>query len=133
MLNSAVYTEQRLKQFHLSDGMCSLCGGEEENCLHLVADCDAVKEFWKSLISLIRKSVPSFKYNEEFVLLGCTQSNSGNLSEAEVEMVNFLILNAKWVIWKRRCVTKYDGKMITQEMMWNWFTSDVMHLRVYLF
>ncbi len=133
MLNSAVYTEQRLKQFHLSDGMCSLCGGEEENCLHLVADCDAVKEFWKSLISLIRKSVPSFKYNEEFVLLGCTQSNSGNLSEAEVEMVNFLILNAKWVIWKRRCVTKYDGKMITQEMMWNWFKSDVMHLRVYLF
>lgn len=125
LLNSAVFTEQRLKECGLSNGMCLFCGGEEETSLHLVADCDSVREFWMCVITLIRKSVPKFEYNDEIVLLGCTKANCGSFSKTEIEIVNFLILMAKWIIWKRRCVYKYDGGDITQEMMWNWYDNYI--------
>ena len=63
------------------------------------------------------------------MLLGCTKSNSASLSEGEIEIANFFILNAKWAIWKRRCVTKYEGTHIPQEVMWNCFERHVESMK----
>lgn len=124
-LNSAVSTEGRLKLLGLSNGMCVLCGGEVENSLHLLVDCDLIKEFWKCLIAFIKRGIPTFQYKEDIAMLGCTTSNSSYLTQGEIDAVNFIVLNAKWIIWKRRCTMKYDNVFLTEDEMWNLFVAHL--------
>ena len=127
-INFAVYTEHRIKHLATSDGMCCLCGSETEDLTHMLFDCETISEFWKSVIIMIRQNVPTFVYNEACALLGCIEENTGNTIKKELDIANVLILNAKWIIWKRRCTRRYEGTYITQEVMWLWYTEHIQNM-----
>ncbi len=134
IINFAVYTEQRLKHIAFTDGKCCLCASEDETLTHMLVDCDTVSEFWTAVIILIRKNVPCFMYREEYILVGCTNVNSP-MSKDETEIANFMIQNAKWTTWKRRCVMRYEGIFIPQMEMWNMFfvyTKRLLNMEKYI-
>ena len=70
--------------------------------MHVLCDCETIKGFWKCVIDLIKVNINSnrYKYVENDVMLRCLNEN---LSMHEEQIVNFYILNATLILWKRRC------------------------------
>ena len=121
-INNAVTTENRLKQMKLSDGMCRLCGNEIEDLSHLLVDCETIVNYWKAVINLIRTNVPRYKFQEMHVTIGCFEDRY-NVKETGV--ISYIIMFAKWMIWKRRCVVRYEQKWINEETLWKWYNSQL--------
>jgi hypothetical protein len=132
IINWAVYTENRLKHVASTDGLCCLCGTEVETVTHMLVDCETVREYWTAVLILITKNIPSFVYNEQCTILGCTDTL---MSIDEQNMANFIILNAKWIIWKRRCVKRYEGIYVSEQDMWKWlvkYIKSLIDMRFYM-
>lgn len=128
-VNLALFTENRLKHFVDSDGMCCLCGSEEEDMTHMLLNCELILDFWNAVIILIKQNVPNYIYTESNVILGCTQQNTRTvMNEMELEITNLLLMIAKWTIWKRRCLTRYEGTYISQNTMWQWYTKALLDM-----
>ena len=66
-----------------------------------LCDCETNKDIWKFVIDLINVNINNniYKYVKNDVILGCLNAN---LSINEKQIVNFFILNATWIVWKRR-------------------------------
>ncbi len=124
IINRAVYTESKLKHWVDSDGTCCLCGSEEETLMHMLVECEMVEDFWVTVIRLIRKHANQFQYSDGRVILGCTNLNT-TMSRDEQTLANTIILNAKWIVWKRRCIQRYEGVLISQQNMYNWLIENM--------
>ena len=66
-----------------------------------LCDYETNKDIWKFVIDLINVNINNnrYKYVQNDVILGCLNAN---LSINEKQIVNFFILNATWIVWKRR-------------------------------
>ena len=106
-------TEQRVKCFSKSDGMCPLCGAEQEDLSHILLECDTQGEFWKEVIKIVKSSEEHYVFKEKDVML--VNEESG--------LVNMFLMNAKWILWKRRCMIKYDNKWINDTSLIRWFKN----------
>ena len=114
-VNGAVMTEQRLKNFTNSDGICKLCGAEEENLSHILLDCDSQGDFWKEVIRCVKTNVDGYCFKEIDVML----------LNLESEVVNWYFMNAKWILWKRRCLIKFDNVWINEATMIRWYKKFI--------
>ena len=94
-----------------SDGLCKLCECDSKDLIHVLCDCGTNKEFWKCVIDLINVNINNniYKYVENDVMLGCLNEN---LSMNEKQIVNFFILNATWIVCKKRCCIKFEDYWI---------------------
>jgi len=119
-INGAVTTGEKLKKMNLTDGVCKMCGCEQETLEHMLVDCDTLNNFWTIVIQMIKKNVPDFCYKEKHVFVGYTDGDYQTNN-----IVNFLQMNAIWQIWKRRCVIMYDERWITEEELWEFFLCNI--------
>ena len=123
-INNCVMTEKRLIKMNISDGLCKLCECDTEDLIHVLCDCDSIVGFWKFVINIIITNISSYKYLESEVILGCM---NGNLCMREKQIVNFFILNAKWIVWKRRCRIIFENDWINEKNMLYWFVNDLKY------
>jgi hypothetical protein len=114
-LNGAIMTEQRLKTFNYSDGICKVCGAEDETLSHILLECDSQGDFWKEVIRSVKENVDGYSFKEFDVML----------INQESEVVNWFFMNAKWILWKRRCIIKFDNVWINEATLIRWFNKFV--------
>ena len=82
-----------------------------------LCDCETIKEFWKFVIDLINVNINNYRYKYF--------ENDGNLSINEKQIVNFFILNATWIVWKRRCCIKYENYWINNQQTKQWLVASL--------
>ncbi len=114
-INEAIMTEQRVKHFTKSDGMCPLCGAEQEDLSHILLECDTQGEFWKEVIKIVKSSEEHYVFKETDVMLVNEESC----------LVNMFLMNAKWILWKRRCMIKYDNRWINDISLIKWYKNVI--------
>ena len=97
-LHRNITTNQFLKKINLSDNdKCTFCNKEIEEIEHLFYDCLVTENFWKLLVEWIQTYDPNFRITRKDVFLG-----NNNFDD----LINFLILLAKYVIYRSRCASK---------------------------
>ena len=81
--------------------------------MHVLCDCETIKEFWKFVIELINVNINNnrYKYVENDVMLGCLNAN---LSMNEKQIVNFFILNATWIVLNKQSADKTMVSSVTK-------------------
>ena len=92
--------------------------------MHVLCDCETIKEFWKCVIDLINVNINNniYKYVENDVMLGCLNDH---LSMNEEQIVNFFISNATWIVWKRRCCIKFENYWIHNQKIKQWLVASL--------
>ena len=88
-INDCVMTEKRLLKKKKVDGLCKLCECDSEDLMHVLCDCETIKEFWKFVIDLINVNINNniYKYVENDVMLNVMLN--ANLSMNEKQVVFF--------------------------------------------
>ncbi len=105
-LYNAIFTEHRLSLMGLSNGLCILCKTHHENLIHLFCDCEKVKPFWEEANRIINRALnaigyPSVTFSAQNIALGYNPHKFSNV-------INTLIFETKWYIWKYRNDTKFS-------------------------
>ena len=90
-----------------SNGVCKICNRNEETLCHLLFDCSQANNVWQNIeIYILNKCGIHINLTKEIVLFGM------NLDNKEIEIiVNLLIFETKWQIWKNRNCVKYGSKI----------------------
>ena len=83
-----------------------LCGIESEDTEHLILDCDTLGDYWSYVVHLIRK-LCHVKVSEKMFILGDLESEIEITADKRL-VLNWLLEEAKWVIWRRRCKIRYE-------------------------
>ena len=107
IFHGQVNTESKLKKMNFSDGMCKLCMEFNENVEHIIIDCQHVKGIWQNIETLISVILESDTELTRFNIMAGYLIDGFNYG-----IVNMMLSVARWLIWKRRCIFKYDGKYI---------------------
>ena len=86
-----------------SDGICELCGVNEETVCHLLWTCDHAKEVWSnSKFALPFKILPQWNFLDILEKLqGCDHSRPGQMEQ---------FITVCWGIWKNRNDLRMGGK-----------------------
>ena len=101
-------TESKLKHFTDSNGLCRLCELEPEDEIHVLIECDSLGEFWCHIIKTLKSTIDvNFQVND--LILICPSGL--NLSEY------IIIEEAKWLVWRRRCLIRYENVWVTDVQM----------------
>lgn len=111
VVNKCLTTETKLKYFTDSNGLCKLCDLEMEDELHILSDCVSLEDFWSHLFKIM-KNIFGFDTNIcDDKLLICSIEQSVT--------VNVIVEEAKWQVWKRRCLIRYENVWITDAQLVN--------------
>ena len=106
-----VYTESRLQKMGKSNGLCLFCKNNTETPQHLFFQCFKIKPIIEELNTMIIALCDlTYVLNEDNIMLGIYLYDKHNIKE--VLSVIFLIIVAKWAIWKFRNDIKYNNKKI---------------------
>ena len=124
MLNRVIHTEQKLALFGLSSGLCKMCNVHQESLVHLLWDRPFAKQIWCKIIPRIEL----YLLNEldielvnpiQTVLLGRYTFPS------KTKLVNTLIIETKWMIWKNRNDMKYNNNISKCNVLLNCIMKNV--------
>ena len=121
-IHRAIYTESRLQKMKQSDGVCKLCNSDTETIIHLIFECKLVNDLWKKVEALVQNIFNlNIKFTEKDVLFGMY------FNDATVKsLINFLLLETKWQIWKHRNEIKYGNKEIKKvENLFNYLKRSI--------
>jgi len=105
VINKCLTTEAKLKHFTETDGSCKLCTLEQEDERHILSDCVSLENFWTHVITLLKFVLKVRLEVCDRVFICCTE-------QREIA-VNVIIEEAKWQVWKRRCLIRYENVWIT--------------------
>ncbi len=108
VINKGLTTEAKLKHFTESNGMCKLCDLESEDERHIVIDCETLGNFWSHIFVALRK-IDGVNFQIQDSLFVCSTEQS--------DLVNVIIEEAKWQVWKRRCLIRYENMWIDEAQM----------------
>ncbi len=108
-LTYGLNTEEKLKKMKLSNGKCSLCTIEIENTEHLFFGCELISSIW-AFFSTTCQQIWNIALNEEIILLLCDKKNPEKYPRTVYGVIVFIVISVKWILWKRRNLTKYDNK-----------------------
>ena len=107
VIHRAIYTEHRLQKMGQSNGLCKICNQNDETLCHLIFDCSHAKNVWKNIeVYIMNKCGRTINLTKEVVLFGI----SVNDKELDI-IINLLIYETKWQIWKNRNCVKYGNKI----------------------
>ena len=126
IFHGQVNTESKLKKMNFSDGMCKLCMEFNENVEHIIIDCQHVKGIWQNIETLISVILESDTELTRFNIMAGYLIDGFNYG-----IVNMMLSVARWLIWKRRCIFKYDGKYINIIGLEKWIQQEISeHINV---
>ena len=112
MIHRALYSEVRLAKMGKSNGICQLCNVTEETISHMFFYCIKVTAIWNKVQNLIREVVKkNVILSFENVLFGVNDKGIKALNY----IVNMIIYESKWQIWKNRNAVKYGHKVCLNE------------------
>ncbi len=131
VLNKCLTTEHKIKNFSESDGICKLCGIEIEDVEHLILDCETLGEYWNCVLNWIQK-LCDIDVQEKMFYLGLTSNNS-DVTLAVHQVINFILEEAKWLIWKRRCKIRYDEFWCNDNQMVKMLESRISKKKLLLY
>ena len=101
IFHGQIVTEKRLISMKLSDGKCTLCMSNVEDVTHLFVKCPSHKSLWK-YVTLILKAFDIPELQEFNMIVGFLDEN------AIFDIVNTILSMTRWIIWKRRCSSKFE-------------------------
>ena len=128
MLHRVIHTEQKLALFGLSSGLCKMCNVHEESLANLLWDCPFAKQ-------ICCKSIPTIELyllNEldiELVNPMQTALLGRYTFPSKTKLVNTLIIETKWMIWKNRKDMKYNNKISKCYVLLNCIMKNVNNQR----
>ncbi len=123
-INYGLCTEQKQKKMRLSDGFCKLCTVDEETVEHMFYECDLVDRVWVEIDRVIKEvwKVNCVRLKDIiFCLTHAEKDNNVNM------ILEFIIMSTKWIIWKRRNLTKYEDKWTSQSDIVKWVFSYLLN------
>ena len=118
IIHNAIFTEHKLFLMNMSDdGLCHFCKSNIETLAHLFFYCRRTNWILQELELKINHvleddSKPAIKIVPYHFILGFTHENS-----TIRVFVNFIIVLAKWEIWKIRNTIKFDNILVTNRFI----------------
>ena len=107
LFDGCINTEMRLKQMTFSDGICKMCSSHEENVEHLLYTCSKLSGIWEDIVQFINNVFETrITLNRFSVLAGILINDETNA------VVNVVFSIARFEIWKRRNVFRYENIFI---------------------
>ena len=92
-----------------SDGYCKLCNTERENLDHILIKCSHISDVWvriEQIVYILWETDCMTDFNK----IICYMKH-----EKLHEVINMILSSSHWIIWKRRCINKYEGEYIDLE------------------
>ena len=103
-VHRVLYCEDRLARMGKSNGICTLCNIETEDIVHMLISCDHIKELWTKITVMMNKMFNvNIILDEKNILFGLWV----NQLREKNHIVNLIIFETKWQIWKNRNCVKY--------------------------
>ncbi len=121
-LTYGLNTEEKLQKMKLSNGKCMLCTVETEDIEHLFYGCELIDRTWAFFNKLCQK-IWNVALTEQNILLLVNRERTNITPKTEV--INYIIMSVKWILWKNRNTLKYDHK-------WNNETETEQWAKQYL-
>ena len=100
LLQRSLVTNIQLHQWQIiSSNLCSFCNLMKETVVHLLTQCDIVKELWQYVAAMLEKEYgfQNVKVNTKNILLN-------NIVEQKNSVANFICLVTKQYIYRQRCL-----------------------------
>lgn len=103
-LHNIIFTEHKLNLMMVSNGLCNMCSSKRETLVHLFWECEHIKPIWEQVERLIDVAMESLKITEfslsySKVVIGTNQA-----------VINTILFESKWIIWKYRNDFKFSNK-----------------------
>ena len=99
LLHNAIITNEHLKHYGITEtNLCSFCNREKETIVHLLFDCNEVKEIWEKIEQFIKIT---FNYT---VKLTAAKIIYNNVHEDATNVINFIVLVVKTRLYVTRCL-----------------------------
>ena len=124
MLHRVIHTEKKLALFGLSSGLCKMCNVHQESLVHLLWDCTFAKQSWCKIIPKIELYLLN-ELDIELVNPMQTALLSMYTFPSKTKLVNTLIVETKWMIWKNRNDMKYNNKISNCNVLLNCNMNNV--------
>ncbi len=120
LFHGQITTENKLKNMNLSDGKCCLCHKEGENVEHILYDCTDTIQCWNHVKNIIdRFTGDDLRLDKTVVLSGYLMM--GNI----FNVINMVLSITRWIIWKRRCIMKYENEHISITELVKWIHKEI--------
>ena len=123
IFHGQINTEKKLKAMNFSNGICSLCKYKEENLDHLLIDCEQVQNIWQQIECILSRIANATATNLIFTRFNMMVGYLEN--GYRYELMNMVLSITRWIIWKRRCMKKYDKNMISLYEMELWIKREI--------
>ena len=116
-LHRSIYSEEKLRIMHKSNGICKVCNTEPETICHLLFDCQNVKPLWLKINDLLISATgEDYQIKVKNVILGFDKNTITDSDDVRI-IYNFVIIIVKWNIWKHRNNVKF-GSTTVQNTEW---------------
>ncbi len=107
IVHRAVYCETRLARMGKSNGICRICNDEEEDIVHMLIHCKQTSNIWQHMVVQINELLNlDITFDDETKLFGAWT----NQFDCKYYIVNLMIVETLWQIWKNRNNVKYGNK-----------------------
>ena len=123
IFHGVLSTEKRLEKMKLSNGKCVFCD-EVENVEHLFVNCTDLNKYWQQVECIVRKVHSGFILSFEMILLGCLDSD---VCSSVLYVVNFVLSFARFILWKRRNLKRYEKKIVNIDRSIQWLKMDLIY------
>ena len=103
----------------LSDGYCKLCYTARETLDHILIKCSHISDVW------VRREQMAYFLGETDYM---TDFNKiiGYMKDGKLhEVIDMILSLSRWIIWKRRCINRYEGEYIDVESLVKWILHEI--------
>jgi len=109
---------------HKSNGICKICQKETETTIHLLFECNIASQLWQIVEEMIQNIINyEMHFSIKTTIFGITKEENFALKQ----IINFIIMETKWQIWKHRNEVKYGQKQV--ELINTLFNRVVRNLK----
>ena len=103
---------------NLSDGFCTLCNTARENLDHILIKCSHISDVWVRIEQVVY-FLGETDYMTDFKIIDCMKDGKSH------EVINMIPSLSRWIIWKRRCINRYEGEYIDVESLVKWILLEI--------
>ena len=117
-LHHAIFTEHKLNLMGYASNVCKVCKQHSETINHLFWTCSHAQSIWKRILPILEAiSINTLNCTIENMETTCLVGMQKTPTKSK--LVNTIIMETKWYIWKSRNVIKYENKTIDKAHIFN--------------
>ena len=103
----------------LSDGYCKLCNTARENLDYILIKCSHISDVWVRIEQIVY-FLGETNYMTDFnKIIGYMKDGKS------LEVIILILSLSRWIIWKRRCINRYEGEYIDVESLVKWILHEI--------